>query len=264
MHRLRRLPNLVLALGIAATPAAASAQPTVAPPVIAQAPPTNDMVRAAERLRERLAVASASDAPTLTSADGALVRRAFDRDALRAMPLDLRVLAPTCGAIGRTLIAYMQFANRVTGNDREAANRQALKLQDEVSLGLAAGNVCVQRSFRAADALARSSDAARPEQARQGLKDMRHGAAQAIRGSLDAVISTGMSARNRDLVLSAILEDAPTVAASFPQPERNDLRTMVLARVPRVTGADRIKLQAIAKAYGGSACNALCKFASVG
>ena len=261
MHHLRRWQNLFLVLAIAAPTAAADAQAPVAPPVVVQSPPANAMVQAAERLRERLAVASASEAPTLASADSALVRRAFDRGAVRAMPLDLRVLAPTCGAIGRTLIAYMQFASRVSGNDREAANRQALKLQDEVSLGLAAGNVCVQRSFRAADALARSSDAARPEQARQGLKDMRHGAAQAIRGSLDAVISTGMSAKNRDLVLSSILEDAATVAASFPQSERNALRTMVLARVPRVTGADRVKLQAIAKAYGGSACNALCKFA---
>jgi hypothetical protein len=36
---------------------------------------------------------------------------------------------------------------------------------------------------------------------------------------------------------------------------------MVLGQVPTATGADRLKLQAIARAYGATACNVLCKFA---
>ncbi len=90
---------------------------------------------------------------------------------------------------------------------------------------------------------------------------MRQGAAQAIRGSIEAALSLGISAKNRDIVLSAIIEDAPTVAASFPQAERTALRDIVLGQVPKATGSDRVKLQAIAKAYGATACNALCRFA---
>jgi hypothetical protein len=247
-----------------ATPAPAATQTQVTPPpvVVVQAPPSNDLVEAAVQLQERLASARADSAPMLTNAGAPLVRKAFDRDALRAMPLDLRALGGTCSAIGKTLIAYMQFAQRTTGGkdaNPAAANRQALRMQDEVSLGLAAGNICVQRSFRAAEALINSSEPTRPDAAKEGLKQMRQGAAMAIRGSLDSVTSTGLSPRNRDIVLSAILEDAPAVAASFPQSERNALRAVVLARVPKVTGTDRVKMQAIAKAYGSAACNAVCR-----
>lgn len=262
MRHAHCLRNFVLVLAVAATPATAAAQAPVMPPVIqVQTPPANDVIEAARQLQQRLGSATAANPPLLTNAGAPLIRKAFDRDAVRAMPLDLQTLGQTCGAIGEALIGYMQFAGRATGGkDREAANRRALEMQDEVSLGLAAGNICVQRSFRAAEALVSSSAAVDPDRAREGLRQMRQGAAQAITGSIGTVVSPGVSAKNRDLVLSAILEDAPTVAASFPQAERNALRTLVLASVPKATGPDRVKLQAIARAYGAAACNAVCRF----
>ena len=261
MRHARHLRKFVIAVAAAATPAVAGAQAATPPPIV-MVEPANDMIAAAIQLQNRLATASANSAPLLTNAGAAMVRNAFDREALRAMPLDLRMISGTCGAIGKTLVAYMEFANRITNKDREAANRVALKMQAEISLGLAAGNVCVQRSFRAAEALMHSMPPPnRPEQAREGLKQMRHGAAQAIQGSLDAVLSSGNSPKNRDMVISAVLEDAPALAASFPQAERDALRAMVLNRVDRATGTDRTKLQAIAQAYGASACNVVCRFA---
>jgi hypothetical protein len=262
MNHTLYLRNFVLVLAMAATPAIAGAQAVPPPIVMVQAPPSNDMVQANLRLQQRLATATATNPPLLTNGDAPLVRQAFDRDGLRVMPLDLRQLGGTCGAIGRTLIAYMQFAARVTGSkDRAAVDRQAMKTQDEVSLGLASGNICVQRSFRAAEVLMQGSAPDRPDQAREGLRQMRQGAAQAIRGSLEATLSPGISAKNRDIVLSAITEDAPAVAASFPQAERTALRDMVLGQVPKATGSDRLMLQAIARAFGATACNVLCKFA---
>ncbi len=169
MRHARCLRNFVFVLALAATPAIAGAQAVPPPIVTVQAPPSNDMVQANVRLQERLGTATAANPPLLTNGDAPVVRKAFDRDALRAMPLDLRQLGGTCGAIGRTLIAYMQFAARVTGGkDRAAVDREAMKTQDEVALGLAAGNICVQRSFRAAEVLMQGSVPDRPDQAREG------------------------------------------------------------------------------------------------
>lgn len=242
-HYLRRAGALLLPALLAAGPVAAQGQ--------------MNLIDAGKTLATRLGAATGfANAPMLSNADAALVRAAFDADAVRKMPLDLDTVSNSCIAIGTAIVAYTQFATR-TGN----AEAAMIRLQDEVSMGAVAGNLCVQRGFRAVAPVVESM----PEASRAGvqgpLKQMRDGAEQTIMGTLQAATDTGIRAKNRTAMLAAILEDAPAVAASFPAGERARMRQQILGKQAQIPVADRKTVTAIADAFATPACNALCKTA---
>ena len=242
-HYLARAGTFLLPALLVATPATAQGQ--------------MNLIDAGKTLATRLGAATGlADVPALSNGDAALVRAAFDADAVRRMPLDLDTVSNSCIAIGTAIVAYTQFAAR-TG-DAEAA---MLRLQDEVALGAVAGNVCVQRSFHAVSPVIE----AMPEAARGGvqapLKQMRDGAEQTIMGTLQAASAKTLSTKNRTAMLAAILEDAPVVAASFPASERQRVCQLILGWQARLPLADRKTVSAIAAAFAAPACNVLCKTA---
>jgi hypothetical protein len=233
---------LLWALALAALPTAAHSQ--------------TDIATAGQTLRTRLGAAtSLANAPLLSNADAALVRTVFDPAAVRRMPLDLPTVSATCIAIGEGITAYAEFANRLGGSEA------MIKLQDEVSLGAAAGNLCVQRSFHAVSDAASAMPAASRSGIAPALQQMRTGAEQTIIGTLNASLDPAVNATNRAAMLAAILEDAPVVAASFPAAERQKLYQQIVALQPRALPADRKAFAAIAAAFAAPACNLLCGIA---
>ena len=228
-----------------------------AAPGVAQQSPT--LVTAGGQVRAKLAAAAHGAAPMLSNGDAALVRAVFDADAIRAMPLDLGTIAAACGAVGTTIVAYTEYAGRVGGTLPGGPDAVLREVQDEATRGIAAGNVCVQRLFRAAVPMVQSVAAERRVGIRAGLKQMRDGAVQTITGSIGLIADAGFRDDNRRKMLAALLEDPAAVAASFPAGERASLRAAVLA--VNATGEIKAGLDKLAAALAQPACNALCELA---
>lgn len=255
MHGILRRAAIALSCALAI--------PALAVPAAAQTAGHSpaDLVAAGEQLRQRVtAAATAADAPLLTNAGAPLVRAAFDPAVIRAMPADAATVSKACIAIGQAFIAYNLLAQRATTNPADA-EALMLKLQDEVSMGIVAGNLCLQRLFHATAITV--SDVAEPQRAvfAPNLKKMRDGAAKAITSTLDIVQVPGVSPANRSAMLASVLEDAAVVAASFPADERAQLRQHAIALEPGASDADRAALAAIARAFAAPECNLLCTVA---
>jgi hypothetical protein len=243
-HYLARAGAFLLPALLAAAPAAAQGQ--------------MNLIDAGQALATRVGAATGfANVPMLTNADAALVRAAFDADAVRKTPLDLDTISNSCIAVGTAIVAYTAFAAR-TG-DAETA---LLRLQDEVTLGAVAGNLCAQRGFHAVSAVVDAMPEAARGRVQGPLKQMRDGAEQTIMGTLQAATAKPLRAKNRTAMLAAILEDAPMVAASFPAAERARVRQLILGTQAGMPVADRKTVAAIAAAFAAPACNVLCKVAS--
>jgi hypothetical protein len=228
----------------------------------AQAAPS--LIAAAEQLRQRLKDAGpGAEPPMLTNSGAPLIRAAFDLDYVRHMPLDTQTVGQTCMAIGSTIVAYAEYAQRSVGGAAKpgAADAGILQVQNELSLAAAAANICVQRGFRSVLALAEGMPATQRSRLAPALKQMRDGAVQTLRGSLDAMLDPGLRADNQAMLLSAIVEDVDAVAASFPAAERAAFRQQILDRLPRAAPALRDRWNKLAAAFAGTACNTLCEIA---
>ncbi|WP_066798235.1 hypothetical protein [Sphingomonas soli] len=245
---------LMLTLAAAACLAAA--------PASAQTPTGAEMIAAGEQLKAKLETAARGAQPRLDNEDAALVRRAFDANALRAMPLSLEI-GNICVSIGGALLAYAEFAGRVANGESGSRTPDALILamQNEISLGTIAANVCVQRGYRAVTETLTGLTPAQRAGTVSALAQMREGGVQTIEGTVDTAATVGMSPANRSAMLASILEDLPTIAASFPAAERAALRQKVLAYSTRFTADERKQIDAITRALTSNACNILCETA---
>jgi len=125
-----------------------------------------------------------TDPPLLGNADGKLVRKAFSPSTVRSIQTDdLATIGNSCSAIGAALKAYGDLIDRA---DAKPGGGRAMltRTEDEIALGMAAANICAQRSFRAAEAFVSTLPQDRRTNARNGLKMMRQGAALTITGAL--------------------------------------------------------------------------------
>jgi hypothetical protein len=234
----------------------------LAAPSFAAAPDGAALIAAGEKLKAQLdAGAKGSTPPMLTNAGGALVRTAFDADTVRALPLDdVTLVGNACVAIGNAVVAYAGYLGRATDSPA-AADALGLKVQDELTLGTIAANLCAQRSLLAVEVLLKSLPANQRTGVAGPLKQMRDGARQMITGTLDTALSTGLKPANAAKMLAAALEDAANVAASFPAAERAALRTQILGFVPRAPAASRKDVELLARVFAASDCNLLCQIA---
>ena len=200
--------------------------------------------------------------PLLGNQDAALVRTAFDAVIIRAAPLDAGTIGSICEALGNSILAYTDYVERTAGNEVAAQNAEVIRLQDEFALGTAAANICVQRGFRAIDALLGTFDTARRSQLGSPLMMMRNGTTMTISGTLATLELPGISAANQDLMVFAMAEDSAVVAASFPKAERGKLERMVRDSASRATRlALKQALNRIAQSFASPACNTLCQAA---
>lgn len=235
----------------------------LAMPVAAAAQGAPALISAGDQVRAKLTTAARGKAPSLRNGDAALVRKVFDAPAVRAMPLALDI-GDVCIAIGSTIVAYTEYAARVTAVDANpvaAGDALLMTLQDEMALGAVAANVCVQRGFRAVAIAVAGMPAEQRPGARDGLKQMREGAVQTIEGTLASASQAGVKPANRSTMLAAALEDATELAASFPASERQRARDKFLTYVPKATRATRGQVTALANAFATTKCNILCQTA---
>jgi hypothetical protein len=211
---------------------------------------------AADQLTAKInAAQNANELPLLTNGDAGLVKAVFNPAAVHGLPTENpKPIIDYCDAISKALIAYGNFHG--TGLESVAA-----ALDDTVALGTATGDVCVERLFRATEVFMSGVSAERRLTAAEPLKQMRDGATETIDGTLGELILPDESSSDRSLMLSALLDDAPALAASYPAAERAKMRSEILSYLDRVPADSRDRLQRFADAFATSDCNILCQSA---
>jgi len=216
-----------------------------------------EMQTAGEALAAKVNAATeqGTDVPRLRDpASAALIRTAFSREGMRAMPAELPTVLPMCRGLQQAFGAMAKWS-------AGAGASRVLSYQDELTLGMAGGDLCIKRMFRAADAfLPALPTAERTKVRRDGLKQMQDGA-QGMIGSLLASLSDkSLTASNRALMLSALIEDADGIAAALTPAQRTTVRAQILAAAQKVDADARQQLTRLAQVYARTDCGALCTF----
>jgi len=227
---------------------------------------TEALIRSAQTLITRLdATGAKGTPPTFSNGDAALVRTAYNADVVRAMPLDLDKVSRACIAVGNSIVAYVNFADRsATGAaDRAAASEAKLsELQNEIIAGSIAANLCVQKGFRAVAGAVAAMTPAQRANLGEPLAQMRDGAALTIASSLGSATAPNISLANRTKLLAAVLEDLRFSADSFTPADRRSLRDKVVAVIPDLPPSLAKQARDIAAVLAGTGCNLLCQAAS--
>lgn len=216
------------------------------------------------KIRERIVAAEQGGAfPRVTNAaDAALFRSAFDREAIRAVPLDLEHIAPICGALSEALEALMHYAS-LGASDEAAADARLSAVQDEMTLMFAAGEFCGTRSLAAGERFVVALPVSqRTEARRAGTRQMQAGQLQVINALLDLQAFPQIKASNRSRIFEALLDEVDSVAAAFRLEDRAAVRAHIAKMLPGATPATRASLQRLSKAFERTDCLAFCSFAS--
>lgn len=242
-----RLAALLSVLILAAAPAVA-------------APPTGvEMQAAADTLASKVNAAkkSGGDVPRLRdSADALLIRTAFSHDGLVSMPPDMASVLPVCGALQTAFSAMVDWTES-GGVTRFAA------YQDELTLGLMAGDMCVKRLFRSSEAFfTKLPLSERTAVRRNGFKRMQDGAQLVIQGMLGEAGDQALSQANRTLIVTSLLEDADTISAGLTPPQRAAVRAKIQAAAQKADPAIRARLMDLDRVYQRTDCGPLCTFSS--
>lgn len=222
---------------------------------------TSPLIEAGNALQAQLKTA-AKDPPMLTNAGAPLVRTAFNADAIRTLPVsDVALVSNSCIAIGQTILAYVDFATRTSANapDPNVASEAAmLRIQEEMTLGAIAANLCVKRGFQSVLPVVEGMDSTTRAGAATALGQMRAGTVQTIDGTLNTVVLAPTRPANRIRLLDSVLEGLPALAASFPSDERAKLRESVLKLAATAPQATKAKFSQIAAGLAATQCNTLC------
>lgn len=239
---------------------AATAALLVPAAAMAQASP---QITAGQALKKKLDEAPlGSKAPVLSGPDGATIRAAFDAEATRKLPLEPAVTGGTCVAIGEAIVAYVDFATRMTKDQpdpQKASDALLDTVQGELSLGAVAANICVQRGFRAVIKTVDGFPAEQRAGTASPLKQMRTGAEQTLMGTINTIALTQTTPANRLKLAASMLEDPAALADSFPADERAAFRKQITDKLPSIDAAVRPQVSKLADAFGKTACNSLCK-----
>jgi hypothetical protein len=198
-------------------------------------------------------------APALGNAQADLVRTAFDLQAMRSMLLDSDVIIRTCDAIGNAQYNYVQYTDRAATPSSDSSAIIA-GLHDEVALGAAASNLCVQRGLHAL--VAAVAAPARVDEVRLTFKRIQQSAYRTLNGTLSVLKRDGMTAANRSMMLSAMLEDAPIVASSLSTGNRMAVQERATGMLSGASSSDRKQLEAIVGIFARPDCNELCGVAN--
>lgn len=193
------------------------------------------------------------------------MRTAYDENVLRAMPLDLNQVSRSCIGIGNSIVAYVNYANRSAKGapDPTAASEAKLaQLQNELTAGSIAANLCVQKGFRAVAGFATTLTPEQRVNVRDALAQMRAGGAQTISSSVASAASPSISLANRARLLAAVIEDLRFTAASYTPADRSSLRKQVLAITPQLPPTLAKQARDIAAVLAGTDCNLLCQIGS--
>lgn len=234
----------------------------VCTPVMAAPPSVEAVTAAGNKLIARLDTLKATDQPPmLSNADGELIRTAFSVDGARNFPLDPVKVGPACIAIGGAMVAFANYADRVSAaapDPRAAGDALFGRLQSEVAMGLSSGLLCAKRGFRAIHAMAGTLAPERRVATAQGVDMMRGGYSQAVTGALEAIVLGGMNASNQAMVMSAIAEDGQFIAESYSSAERAKLRDRLAASRPKLSPAMAKQLDVVLGGFASRTCNTLC------
>lgn len=223
---------------------------------------TSPLIDSGKTLQANLAT-NPKDPPMLTNAGAPAVRRAFDAQAVRTLPVsDMALVSNSCISIGQTIVAYVNWATRTTANAPDpnaAAETAMLRIHEEMAMGAVAANLCVKRGFLAVAPVVEGMAAAERAGTATPLSQMRTGTVQTIEGTLNSVVLPSTTPANRIKMLDSVLEGLPLLAASFPADERAKLRLSVLSIAARAPKATKAKFNQIAAGFAATACNTLCK-----
>ncbi|RYY47178.1 MAG: hypothetical protein EOP59_01625 [Sphingomonadales bacterium] len=256
---MRTILKWAAVLAIAAMPVAATAFSARALPV--QVDP--DIVAAGKQLKAKLDSAARDTAPTLRNADAPLVRRAFSEKALRALPAT-PAIGDACVSIGEAIVAYVDYATRTAEGETDPAKAHdaiILAIQDELTLGTVAANICTKLGFVAVVQVVEGMSASDRTRVTGPLTQMRQGASMTFRGTLDSSADPAMRPANRGMMLTALVEAAVSAAPSLLPADRAPLRERALELARGATPEARKQLDAIAQGFATTACDVLCKAA---
>jgi hypothetical protein len=229
----------------------------------ARAADPDALIAATDALTVRLNGLGAKDSPPMLTNDGAdLVRTAYDENVLRAFPLDLDRVSRACIGVGSSIVAYVDFANRSASGARDpaaAADATLGQLQNELTAGAVAANLCVQKGFRAVAGFVAGLKPEQRVKLGDALAQMRGGATQTISSSIATAAAPNISLANRSKLLAVVIEDLRFTAASFPAAERRSLREQIVAGTPGLPPPLAKQARDIAGVLAGSECNLLCE-----
>lgn len=224
-------------------------------PALAATPPTPaEMQTAGDALAAKVIAATEQgvDVPRLRDpANAVLIRTAFSREGMRAMPAELQTVLPMCRSLQQAFSSMVKWS----------AGPRFLGYQDELTLGMAGGDLCIKRMFRAADAFFTILPTAeRTSVRRDGFKQMQDGAQGMIVSLLGGLSDQSVAPANRALLLSALLEDADGIAVALTPAQRAEVRAKILATAQKVDAGSREQLMKLAQVYARTGCGALCTF----
>lgn len=244
------LPLLALGLSPAAT--AAASIHTV------QSTSAERLIDACARAKARLEALTASGAPLSairSPADAALLRDAFNLEAIRALPDDPETVLNAMNAVTGAFGALYTFAMSKDGG------RSVLSTQDQLVDASLAVDLVTKRGFGTMTRfMASLPPAERTEVRRAGIRQAQAGYRQMFHGMLQIQSDPGLSAANRTRLIEGLFESVDVAVAALTLDDRAKIRTDILAFAGRAAPSTGARLKQLARLYERSDCTGLCAF----
>jgi hypothetical protein len=132
-------------------------------------------------------------------------------------------------------------------------------LQNELTAGSIAANLCVQKGFRAVSAFVATLTPAQRANLREPMGQMRDGAAMTISSSIGTAAMPSISLENRAKILAAVFEDLRFTAASFTPADKRKLSDQVITAARDLPPSLVERSRDIISVLQASDCNLLCQ-----
>lgn len=219
---------------------------------------------AAQALSAKIDVSTSNGtmAPRLADPDN-LVRKAFDRTAIRTLISDMPGMLTTCQSVFGAFDSYMSYITK-QADGRELAPEEQQKrqmlLQDETTLAVAAADLCSKGILMAATKLVEKLPPADRSNSHRiaGAAQMRNGMAQLLKGSIEAQSVSTLRPANRALLRESTMDMADVGADAMTLAQRAEMLAVIDAVIKSAPASSTAMLQQLRSIYSQADCTGLC------